>query len=663
MVSRRTTERIQGLMTAYQQSGIWAPHNPGQSGKASPADARRTNRSLIFSLLFPDVQLSRAELGRRTGLSRVAVSDVVNSMLSCHLLRENGRESNGGKGKRGTLLSVDPDTLHIISIDLSQPHLIQGEATNLLGEPVMHVEHALRAVNHVDFDTINEVITPLHAATQNVIGIGLAMPGVVDGNGLVKRSTLLGWRNVDVRTLIERRFSLPVTVNNDATAAMFTERLFGKGGPNMMFVRLRRGVGGAVLLGDVPVFGENHAGGEIGHISLDPQGPPCACGKRGCLERLVSATSLHARLQRSDERMRASILREAGTYLGTALSMPVGLLDLADVCVYGQSDIVNDTLLSAAQAQLDLLTGSSFHTRTIIRRCECEGEITLIGAAYHDAIASASGAPIRCHRAFRRQMNRRHARLLQGGNEIDGHTAAGLYLDAPRGVFGQLPQAAQTIRDACDATRGEHAGEAKFDQGIQRGELIVEHVERTMIRDLHLAIAAHGLVAGGLGQRAGERHVNAPVLGHASDDDAGRPGEDGRTDVGDLHVFLFIGERERTASRTDQHLDALGYADMGACLDHAEAWGQPARAHQSGAQFDAIRPLLMCDAGALHVLHRDFNRHCHLLRCVTYLVYHRTIPHEGTRTIPRPDTRKPWYKARHAEQRRASLFLINSVNI
>lgn len=305
-------------MTAYQQSGIWGPHNPGQSGKASPADARRTNRSLIFSLLFPDVQLSRAELGRRTGLSRVAVSDVVNSMLSCHLLRENGRESNGGKGKRGTLLSVDPDTLHIISIDLSQPHLIQGEATNLLGEPVMHVEHALRAVNHVDFDTINEVITPLHAATQNVIGIGLAMPGVVDGNGLVKRSTLLGWRNVDVRTPIERRFSLPVTVNNDATAAMFTERLFGKGGPNMMFVRLRRGVGGAVLLGDVPVFGENHAGGEIGHISLDPQGPPCACGKRGCLERLVSATSLHARLQRSDERMRASILREAGTYLGTA---------------------------------------------------------------------------------------------------------------------------------------------------------------------------------------------------------------------------------------------------------------------------------------------------------------------------------------------------------
>ena len=182
---------------------------PPQPGTERQGKSRRckTHEPVIdLQLLFPDVQLSRAELGRRTGLSRVAVSDVVNSMLSCHLLRENGRESNGGKGKRGTLLSVDPDTLHIISIDLSQPHLIQGEATNLLGEPVMHVEHALRAVNHVDFDTINEVITPLHAATQNVIGIGLAMPGVVDGNGLVKRSTLLGWRNVDVRTPIEPAF-------------------------------------------------------------------------------------------------------------------------------------------------------------------------------------------------------------------------------------------------------------------------------------------------------------------------------------------------------------------------------------------------------------------------------------------------------------------------
>ena len=86
------------------------------AAKASPADVRRKNRQLIFRLLFPTNQYSRAELGRRTGLSRVAVSDVVGRMLEEGLLRETGQAPSGGKGKRGTLLSIDIDRLRIISI-------------------------------------------------------------------------------------------------------------------------------------------------------------------------------------------------------------------------------------------------------------------------------------------------------------------------------------------------------------------------------------------------------------------------------------------------------------------------------------------------------------------------------------------------------------------
>ena len=71
------------------------------AAKASPADVRRKNRQLIFRLLFPTNQYSRAELGRRTGLSRVAVSDVVGRMLEEGLLRETGQAPSGGKGKRG----------------------------------------------------------------------------------------------------------------------------------------------------------------------------------------------------------------------------------------------------------------------------------------------------------------------------------------------------------------------------------------------------------------------------------------------------------------------------------------------------------------------------------------------------------------------------------
>ena len=81
---------------------------PGHTSKADPSDVRRNNRALIFGLLFPATELSRAQIGRRTGLSRVAVSDVVGSMLDEGLIREGGLAHNPGKGKRGTLLGSTP---------------------------------------------------------------------------------------------------------------------------------------------------------------------------------------------------------------------------------------------------------------------------------------------------------------------------------------------------------------------------------------------------------------------------------------------------------------------------------------------------------------------------------------------------------------------------
>ena len=154
------------------------------AAKASPADVRRKNRQLIFRLLFPTNQYSRAELGRRTGLSRVAVSDVVGRMLEEGLLRETGQAPSGGKGKRGTLLSIDIDRLRIISIDLTQEHLLHGAVTNLLGQPLRHAEVTLNTGSFVSVDVIIELIEKMLGMSDGeVIGIGVSSPGVVD-NGV-----------------------------------------------------------------------------------------------------------------------------------------------------------------------------------------------------------------------------------------------------------------------------------------------------------------------------------------------------------------------------------------------------------------------------------------------------------------------------------------------
>ncbi|WP_240542147.1 ROK family protein [Bifidobacterium sp. CP2] len=371
-------------MIVQAPAGDMFPFTAGRPAKASPSDVRRMNRALIFNLLFPSNRLSRADLSRMTGLSRVAVSDVVSGMLEEGLLQENGHEAPArGKGKRATLLSVDPGRLRIISVDLSQEHLIRGAVTNLHGMPEDHMEVALGPDDRIEADAIVQLIDQLRADidASSLIGIGIAVPGVVN-DGVIEESTGLGWRDVDLRTRLETRFTVPVTVSNDVVASMLTERFFGQAGPNLMFVQINRGIGSATLIDDVPVVGERHAGGEVGHISLDPEhGPACPCGKRGCMERLISANALRRRMAGMDDEGKTAVVREAGVLFASAMAMTVGLLDIADICLYGPADIVNNVFLQAAQERLDAMTTSKFHTRTVIRRCQCGAGAALRGAS------------------------------------------------------------------------------------------------------------------------------------------------------------------------------------------------------------------------------------------------------------------------------------------
>ena len=175
-------------MTSYANTISFPLHTPGKTTKASPADVRRNNRSLVFGLLFPNGQLSRADLGRQTGLSRVAISGVANSMLDEGLICESGFDVNAsGKGKRGTLLSIDTSRLHIISVDLSQEHLVQGAVTDLLGTPQQRMEMALGPDNDINADMIVQLFEPLrtHIDADTNNGNGISATCVVeDGVGM-----------------------------------------------------------------------------------------------------------------------------------------------------------------------------------------------------------------------------------------------------------------------------------------------------------------------------------------------------------------------------------------------------------------------------------------------------------------------------------------------
>lgn len=348
--------------------------------KTDPTDIRINNRMMIFSLLFPNTVMSRAQISRRTGLSRVSVSEVVSEMIDHHILVETGQEAPSRRGKKGTLIGVETGYWNIISLDLSQPFIIQGAVTNILGQVLSRAEQPVSKSTDITPDTVIELCQRLiDKAEGTVLGIGIAVPGIVDDHGTVTDSRNLDWSDLHLGDLLEERFDLPCFIDNDANSAALTERFFGDEYRNMLFIQISIGVGAAILIDDSMVLGTNHAAGEIGHVVVEPDGAQCTCGKHGCLETLVSTSTLRAQMAAKPEE-RAAILQQAGAYLGKALSMPASLLDITDIVVYGPPDVVNDTLLDSVTETLDAATTTSTRQSKITaRRCECGENNVIIG--------------------------------------------------------------------------------------------------------------------------------------------------------------------------------------------------------------------------------------------------------------------------------------------
>ena len=135
-------------------------------------------------------------------------------------------------------------------------------------------------------------------AAGDVRAAGLAVPGIVDADaGVVRASANLGWRNVPLREIATGATGVPAVIGHDVRLAAAAEAAEGAGrdAPHLLFVGIGTGIGGALLVHGRPLRGGAGAAGELGHVSVDPRGPLCVCGKRGCLEALASASAIERR--------------------------------------------------------------------------------------------------------------------------------------------------------------------------------------------------------------------------------------------------------------------------------------------------------------------------------------------------------------------------------
>lgn len=301
-------------------------------GRAHPTEARAHNRAVVLQHLFQSGPESRAELARTTGLTRVTMSALVEDLMNEGLVIELGREDRPGKvGKRATLVGLSEETWQIAAINLTNDGVLSG-AILTLGGRIVHRLQEQSALPQGDAG-IDSLTNFCHKVTDTadcqILGVGVSSPGIITPDGTVEQAPNRGWYGVPLAQILEERLSLPVHVANDANCAALAEYTFGGAqGDGLLRIVIGHGVGAGIVAAGALMQGSENAAGEIGHVTIvddrdgpdSPLGPAqlCACGRRGCLETVLSEPALRKVITASDTP--EPTLTAIGTRLGILLA-------------------------------------------------------------------------------------------------------------------------------------------------------------------------------------------------------------------------------------------------------------------------------------------------------------------------------------------------------
>ncbi|MFJ4165138.1 ROK family protein [Microbacterium sp. NPDC089698] len=369
------------------ESGDSSPHRFGSarklrtSTKVLPEHARGHNRALVLQTLYHSGAMSRADLSRETGLTRVTISDLVGEFIHDGIVVEKGIRETTGPGKPPILIDIDREGHRIVGLDLSGPGAFEGALISLDGVVLERREVPRPSGGTAAYEAVRSLAQELvELSAEPVLGIGVGAPGIVRPDGMVLNSPNLDWVDFPLERLLSAALDLPVLVRNDANAAVLAEYTFGQARPDMLLIKIGRGVGAGLISDSQPLVGSRFAAGEIGHVVVGTDGGPrCACGKDGCLEAWLSASRLRARIA-EDPSSQEQVLREAGTRLGVAIAPIVAALDLSEIVLSGPADLLAGTLIDAATRTLTERTLEGVFDDVAIR-LTAQDDIVLRGAA------------------------------------------------------------------------------------------------------------------------------------------------------------------------------------------------------------------------------------------------------------------------------------------
>lgn len=327
------------------------------------------NRALILNHIRR-APVSRAEISKRSGMSKSAVTMITGELMAEGQIAEVG-EGDSPHGRRSVLLDIIPGYRYAAGIALHRKYIYIC-VTDLKSNILAYSNHQISKWNDpyklLDFalSEIERFLTELNIPREKCIGIGVSAPGPIDyvTGTILNPPDFSMFHNIGVREYLSERSNMPVMVDNNAVLLCMQEYVNSdRDLKNCLFVVISDGIGSAIMSDGRIYRGSKGFAGELGHISIHSDGVPCQCGNFGCLEKYISIGTLQEKFGFcSYEKMvddacmgdstSIDILKYIASEFSCALASAVNLIDPDTVVIYGQFAYRNENLLSFIQDEL-----------------------------------------------------------------------------------------------------------------------------------------------------------------------------------------------------------------------------------------------------------------------------------------------------------------------
>ncbi|REK75127.1 ROK family transcriptional regulator [Paenibacillus paeoniae] len=363
---------------------------------------KKINTAIVLEALVKNAPLSRAKISELTGLNKATVSNLVQDLINSNLALEIGTGESSG-GRKPVMLLFNGQAGYAIGIDLGVNY-IRGVLTDLEGALIAETNLTLKNQQQ-DFvldklvHCISTLIDKAPESAYGIVGIGVGVPGIVDDHGTMFFAPNLKWGQLELQRMLEDKFNLPVTIDNEANAGAQGEQNYGagRGVAHQIYVSVGIGIGTGIILNNELYKGASGFSGELGHLSIEYKGKRCSCGNDGCWELYASENALLQMAeplgfdslddmlqaaQEGNEEVRA-LFSSVGDFLGIGISSIVNIFNPELVIIGNRMSRAKLWLEEAIQASVARRTLPHHRNKLRILFAELQEQSAVRGAAYY----------------------------------------------------------------------------------------------------------------------------------------------------------------------------------------------------------------------------------------------------------------------------------------